>query len=54
MASHNAGLEIENKLEYHTDEEELARETDWIVQKSRKNKNKKRKAASSPETSPQQ
>ncbi|KMQ90158.1 reverse transcriptase [Lasius niger] len=38
--------------EYYTDEEELERETDWII-KSRK-KNKKRKANTSPEVSPQQ
>lgn len=41
---------IEKKIEYSTDEEELARETEWIVRKTRK----KRKANTSPETSPQQ
>lgn len=43
---------IEKKIEYSTDEEELARETEWIVEKTRKNK--KRKANTTPETSPQQ
>lgn len=35
-------------FEYQTDEEELARETDWIIKKQRRNR-KKRKAESSPE-----
>lgn len=39
-------------VEYFTDEEELARETEGIVKKKRGNK--KRKATSSPATSPQQ
>lgn len=43
---------IEKKIQYSTDEEDLARETEWIVHKSRKNK--KRKANTSPETSPLQ
>lgn len=38
--------------EYHTDEEDLARETEWIVQKKRGSK--KRKANTSPDVSPQQ
>ncbi|KAF5286247.1 hypothetical protein FQA39_LY16344 [Lamprigera yunnana] len=54
VAVPNVEQGIENKIEYHTDEEELSRETDWIVWESRKSKNKKRKAVSSPETSPQQ
>ncbi|KAK4871974.1 hypothetical protein RN001_016098 [Aquatica leii] len=44
---------IENKTEYHTNEEKLARETEWIVQRSKKNKSKKRKASGTPETPPQ-
>lgn len=38
---------ISSQTEYLTDEEELARETDWILKKNRPNK--KRKADSSPE-----
>lgn len=53
-------LEKTNKMEiiepkeneFYTDEEELERETDWIIKSSRKNK--KRKANASPEISPQQ
>ncbi|KMQ83939.1 nucleic-acid-binding protein from transposon x-element, partial [Lasius niger] len=41
------GTEIVN--EFHTDEEELALETDWILKKNRKKNAKKRKAESSPE-----
>lgn len=38
-------------IDFHTDEEELERETDWILSKSKKNKkgSKKRKVESSPE-----
>lgn len=38
----NNNIEIQ---EYHTDEDELARETDWVLRKGRKNK---KKAESSP------
>lgn len=45
------------QMEFHTDEEELARETqtetDWILQKSKKKNSKKRKAEESPEVSPE-
>ena len=34
---------------YHTDDEDLAHETEWIVQKHKKRTSKKRKAESSPE-----
>ena len=37
------------KDEFHTDEEELARETDWILKKNKKRESKKRKAIHSPE-----
>ena len=40
-------------MEYHTDEEELAKETMWKVVEHRR-QNKKRKATTSPEVSPQQ
>lgn len=39
----------ENVMDYHTDEEELARETDWILCKGKKKASKKRKAESSPD-----
>ncbi|CAL1672698.1 unnamed protein product [Lasius platythorax] len=49
----NSDKTIESIQQYETDKEELARETEWIVSKSRKT-TKKRKAVSSPEVSPQQ
>lgn len=44
-------MEIETPAasEFHTDEEELARETEWIVHKNKKKNPKKRKLNSSPE-----
>ncbi|KAK4880780.1 hypothetical protein RN001_008926 [Aquatica leii] len=53
VAVPNVEQRIENKTEYHTDEEELERKTGWIVQRSKKNKSKKRKASGTPETPPQ-
>lgn len=44
---------IPSTPEFHTDEEELARETDWILCKSKKKNTKKRKAESSPEIEPE-
>ena len=35
--------------EFNTDEDELVRETDWILQRNKKRNNKKRKAEYSPE-----
>lgn len=43
------GTKPKSNFEYLTDEEELTRETDWIVKKSKNNRSKKRKAESSPE-----
>lgn len=42
----------QREKEYYIDEEELERETDWIIKSNRKNK--KRKANSSPEVFPEQ
>lgn len=49
--SNDLHMEIETApaTEFHTDEEELARETEWILQKNKKRTTKKRKAESSPE-----
>lgn len=38
-----------NTVHFETDEDELCKETEWILQKNRKKANKKRKANSSPE-----
>ncbi|KAF5285889.1 hypothetical protein FQA39_LY04350 [Lamprigera yunnana] len=43
VAVANVEQGIENNIEYYTNEEELARETDWIVRESRKSKNKNEK-----------
>lgn len=48
-----AGSSKQQEREYYTDEEEVAKETEWIVNEAR-SKRKKRKATTSPETSPQQ
>lgn len=42
-------IETPSVIEFHTDEEELARETEWILSKNKKKNTKKRKAESSPE-----
>ena len=46
--------QTQQKIEYFTDEEELAKETEWMLVGKNKRNNKKRKANSSPESSPQQ
>ena len=51
LLRNNSEQENMRAEEYLTDEEDLTRETEWIVQ--RKKGNKKRKATSSPEISPQ-
>lgn len=49
--SHDPPMETETSPEgeFHTDEEELERETEWILQKNKKRNPKKRKAEGSPE-----
>lgn len=42
-------IETPSVTEFHTDEEELARETEWILQRNKKRNAKKRKAEHSPE-----
>lgn len=42
-------IEASSVDDYHTDEDELARETEWILRKNKKKNSKKRKAESSPE-----
>lgn len=46
-------LQSQQELEYFTDEEELAKETEWMLVGRKKKNYKKRKANSSPEASPQ-
>lgn len=41
-------MESTNSIEFHTDEEELAQETKWILQKNKNKSSRKRKAESSP------
>lgn len=48
----NSEQQKSDPVEHHTDEEDLPRETEWIVQGNRRNK--KRKANSSLEGSPDQ
>lgn len=42
-------VSTEKVAEFHTDEDELVRETDWILQRNKKRNHKKRKAEYSPE-----
>ena len=44
---------MESKVQYFTDEEELAKDTEWIVKKKHTQKEQKRKASGTPKTSPQ-
>lgn len=45
--------ELPTTMEFNTDEEELALETEWTLNKNKKKPTKKRKAESSPELEPQ-